>query len=149
MDQPPYTIRPNVKKILLTKLLLLTGLSVLLYIGARMNLALLKIELTQKLHFIIIACIAIIAILDILLHIIKATKTTYLVFADKVEITDKKHSMLQLRDVQTIVVNRGIIDTWLGTCTIQLAPHFFIKDIPNSNQIYIYLQELIEYAKRS
>ena len=60
----------------------------------------------------------------------------------------KKTKTIYFSQIASINMDTDVFDKLFNTGKIVLEPGFLIKSIKDTNQMYIYIQRLIQYAKR-
>ena len=142
-EQPQYALKQDLKRVLIPKIFQLVGLAVLFYFAVWLNLFLLEVEDSIKLYVTIGAIIILViaVVLEIILVIQKIDKNKYLFYAARVEYKGKAMPYVNVNNVS---FRQDFIDKIFNTGTIVLYPDFLIEKIPNLNEVYFYVQKLVQ-----
>ena len=149
MELPQYTLYLSKPRILIPKTILMIFLGMFLYFGAWLNLKLLNIIIPVEYHFFIILGIITLVIMQFILNYIKYSNYKYLFFKDKIVFEGKTNVTISYLEVQNIEVVQNNIDKLFHTGTININPIHKMQYISNTNQIYCYLQKLIEFSRKT
>jgi hypothetical protein len=143
---PQYILKPEVKRAVVPQLILVTILSIVFFIGIVINLKLLKYKTTPTLYILVALVLIALSALQILLTYGKVSRTEYMFYLDRI-IEEKTQKTIMLKDVADISSKTGFWDKRFGTGDIILDPGFRIEGVENSNQIFFYIQKLVQNAK--
>ena len=144
MDLPLYTIKQSVLRILIPKALKLLGLAIMLYLGVLLNLYMMKKSIPSYINYLIIAVIFILVLIEALLTHNKILKNKYYFFPGRIELRGKEPKTLDFRYITSVSISQNLLDKILRTGTINIEPDFKIGPISNCNQVYAYLQKLVQ-----
>jgi hypothetical protein len=146
-EQPRYALKQDLKRVLIPKVLQLIGLGIGFYFAIWLNLFLLEAEDAIRLYVTIgvIIVIVIAVVLEIVLLIQKVDKNKYLFYSSKVSFKGKEMPYV---NVDHISFRQNFFDKLFNTGTIVLHPGYMIEKIPNLNQVYFYIQKLVQLAKQ-
>jgi len=147
MDLPQYTLKPNIKRVLVPNFFVLLFLGLFFYFALWLNFTLLNKELPDNINLLIVAILALLLVLQAVLSYMKFSKARYLFFADRIQYVTNKTKVIYFNQVRGISFKRNFIDKLFNCGTIRIEPGFEIKYVPNSNQIYVYIQQLIQSYK--
>lgn len=147
MDLPLYSTKPSIVRVLVPKVLKLLGLAVLLYAGVWLNLWVMKKNIPSSINYLIIAFIILLVLVEVLLTYLQTSKHKYYFFADRLEFRGKVAKNLDFRYVTNIFVSKNFVDKFLGTGTIIIEPDFRIENVSNCDQVFVYLQQLVERVR--
>ena len=145
-EQPQYALKQDIKRVLIPKILQLISLGAVFYFAIWLNLFLLEVEDSIKFYVTIGAIIVLViaVILEIILLIQKTNKNKYLFYSAQVGFKGKEMPYV---NVVHVSFRQNFIDKIFNTGTIILYPDFLIEKVPNLNQVYFYVQKLIQSAK--
>jgi len=142
-EQPQYVLKQDMKRVLIPKVLQLIGLGIVFYFAIWLNLFLLEAEDSTKLYVTIAAAIVLVVaiVLEIVLLLQKLNRNQYMFYSTRVEYKGKSMSYV---NVDHVSFRQNFIDKIFMTGTIVLHPGFMIEKVPNLNEIYFYIQKLIQ-----
>jgi len=151
MDLPQYTIKPNVNRVILFKIIQLVSLALLFYLALWLNMQLgfnLKLPLAVNILIIVVLILAII-IEMIKFHVIYS-QFAFLFYTNKVLFQKKnKVETLFFKDIAKPKLKINALDKFMGTGTITLTKKLSIGPINKPQKIFDYLLKLIDYHKRT
>ena len=145
-EQPQYALSQDLKRVLIPKILQLIGLGAVFYFAIWLNLVLLDVEDNIKLYVTIGAVIVLIiaVILESILLVQKVNKNKYLFYSARVGYKEREMSYVNVTNVS---FRQNFLDKIFHTGTIVLNPGFLIEKVPNLNEVYFYIQKLIQSAQ--
>jgi hypothetical protein len=145
-EQPQYALKQDLKRVLIPKIFQLVGLAVVFYFAIWLNLFLLGVEDSTKLYVIIGAAILLViaVIVEIILVIRKINKNKYLFYPARVEFRGKAMTYVNVTNVS---FRQNFLDKMFNTGTIVLRPGFLIEKVPNLNEVYFYIQKVVQSAQ--
>lgn len=146
-DFPLYTIKPNATRMLVSSILLTAALAVVFYVGIAVNSYLLGIAIPGSINILIIAILALLVIIQGSLTYLQASKTQYLVYSNRIQIEGLKKYYIMFNALQDIKAKRNIFDRLLNTGTAVLTQKIKLKAMPNFDQTFTYLKEMIQYTR--
>ena len=144
MDLPLYSTKPSIVRVLIPKIFKLIGLAVLLYTGVWLNLFFMKIKIPSYINYLIIAIIFVLVLIEALFTYMQTLKDKYYFFAGRVEFRGKLAKTLDFRYVTNMSVSKDLVDKVLGTGTIVVQPDFRVENVSNCDQVFSYLQQLVQ-----
>jgi hypothetical protein len=147
MDLPLYSTKPNIIRVLVPKVFKLIGLAVLLYAGVWLNLLVMKKQIPSSINYLVIAIIFVLVLIESLLTYLQTSKNKYYFFAGRVEFRGKLAKTLDFRYVTNMFVSKNFVDKILGTGTILVQPDFVIGSVSNCDQVFAYLQQLVQRVR--
>jgi len=148
---PRITLKPNIARFIVPRALLLTGMCIIFYILLIVNLFLVfeKVELIYAIYSAIFLCIII--ILGIIVEYVRANNWSYHFFNDKVEFHKKygqKHKDILYNEITRVDIERNYFDRLFNTATYVLRPGMKIRFINYTNNMYFYVQKLVERSRK-
>ncbi|MBR9691088.1 hypothetical protein GOV08_05385 [Candidatus Woesearchaeota archaeon] len=149
METPQYTLYLSIPRILIPKSLTLIFLGGFLYFGVWLNLLILNYIIPADYHLYIILGIIVLVVMQAILNYIKFSNYKYYFYKDRLIFEGKKQLTIMLNQVQNLAFSKDVIDKIFNTGIIILAPVHKIKYVKNTNQVYFYLQKLVQYAQGS
>ena len=150
MELPQYTTKPSVTRMIVPEFLKMFSLSMLFYFGIKLNFYFLSIQAKSYWDVIIIAALALLSLVQVMISNSKTTAETYNFYSNRIErIGGKKPMQILFADVKNLTTAKNLFDNLFGTSKITLEPNFEMKFIKNANQIYFYIQKLIQSYRYS
>ena len=145
-EKPQYALSQDLKRVLIPKVLQLVGLGLVFYFAIWLNLVLLDVEDNIKLYVTIGAVVVLViaVVLEAVLLIQRVHKNKYLFYSARVRYKGKEMSYVNIANVS---FRQNFIDKIFNTGTIVLQPDFLIEKIPNLNEVYFYVQKLIQSSQ--
>lgn len=142
-EQPQYMLKQDLKRVIIPKIFQLIGLGAVFYFAIWLNMFLLEVEDSTKLYVTIgsVAILVIAIILEIILFVQKINKNPYIFYSARVEYKGKAISYV---NVEHVSFRQNFLDKMFSTGTIVMHPGFMIEKVPNLNEIYFYIQKLIQ-----
>lgn len=151
MDEyPQYAVRPNLVRILVPETVKLLLLGALFYVGIRLNIYFMKMDLQAIVHYLIISIISALLITQWFATFTKVKRVKYEFYLSRLELHSKKGtSTLDYNDVDQarVKVDRNILDDLLGTGTIVFTESFKLRYVANYDQLSGYARKLINYRQ--
>lgn len=144
MENPQYTARTDIRRLLIAQFLKVVGLCVLFYTGIVINLKLLDIEVSSLLNILIVVIVIGLLAAQLVLTYSNSLKRQYLFYTDRIEYAGKKPKTIYFKDVTDISSKRDFLDKVIGTGTIVLEPGFKISSIDKADQTMYYAEKLVE-----
>ncbi len=146
-EKPHYVLKQSKKRTIIPKILSLLFLGGIFYLGIILNLSLLNLDsnLNQTIKLVATIVLISIAVLGTILSVLKARKT-YLFFRDRVTFGRK---IILYTDISNIIPHLDPIDRVFKTYSINLGHKFVLRHISQKTPVQNYLQQLINYAKKS
>lgn len=145
MELPLYTLNLSLPRVLIPKSISLIMLGGLLYFGVWLNLLILNIIIPGIYHVYIAVFIVILVLLQAILNYLKYSNYKYLFFKDKIIYEGKTELIINYRDVQNLAFSKDFFDNIFNTGTIIMSPVHKIQYVANTNQMYFYVQKLLQY----
>ena len=146
-EQPIYKVYESKKRALIPKILSLVGLSIIFYLGVLLNISLLELDAGQETSLKIGSLVVL--ILLIMLGIVLAqrkAKIPYLFYSNRM--THGK-DIIYFTEISNTIAHKDPFDKYFKTYSINLGKNIFLRHIPDEIQLSGYIQQLIEYAKRT
>jgi len=142
-EHPQYMLKQDLKRVIIPKIFLLIGLAAVFYFAIWLNLFLLEVEDSTKLYVAIGAGIILViaVILEIILFVQKINNNQYLFYSRKVKYKGKE---IPFVNVDHVSFRQSFLDKIFMTGTIVLHPGFLIEKVPNLNEVYFYIQKLVQ-----
>jgi hypothetical protein len=144
-DYPVYVLRPSMKRILLPKLVYLVPLGILLYVGAYLNFRFIGIQTTTLVHASILLIVFLLVAFDLLFEYRKALRLEYCFYRDRLYAGG---SWLAYNAIGHIDTRRNLFDRMGGTCELLINGSVRLRHIPDSYNIYQYVQNLVNYSRQ-
>lgn len=144
---PQYVLQPSLKREFVPQIFLMIFLGILLFLGFLFNVNLLDLELPQYFTYLIAGLIAGVILINLVLVYRNILKESYMFYPDKIEYSGKKPKRILFFQITGISFKKNLIDKVFNTAAIVLEPDFEIKNIESSEQVYLYVQKLIQYYK--
>lgn len=149
METPLYSTGLSLKRILIPKSLTLLFLGGFLYAGVALNLIILNIQIPAEWHLYIVLGIAVLIVLQGLLNYLTFSNFRYHFYYDKIIFVGKKEIVISYSQIQGLSADQDQFDKFFNTGSIFLSPVHKIMAIENTNQLYFYLQKLLESYKQN
>lgn len=151
MELPRLTIKPNITRFVFPRALSLLVLCSMFYVLLVINLKFLFKDVEQIYFYLSLIFILIIWVAGVSIEYIKAYNWQYHFFDDRVEfrttITHAEEFILY-NEITEVALKQNIFDRLFNTATIILKPSFEIKFIKYTNNIYFYVQKLVERSRK-
>jgi hypothetical protein len=147
VDIPEYTIKPNVLRKATAQLLLMIVLSIVFYFGIYINIYLLNIQIPQNIQILIITVLGLLVMIQVLLTYVQTSKIRYSIYRNRVQIETANPKYLMFNTIQDIQIKKNIFDNIFKTGTIILQPELKLEFVPNIDQTYSYLKQMIQYSR--
>lgn len=148
MEFPQYTLRPNVARIVMPRIVGLILLGFLLYFGFQLNLFFLKIALSMIYNLLTIVIILFLVAIAAVQIYSNNSSIQYLFYPNKVIKQGKEQAIMMFSQVSIVTKKKNSWDNLFGTCTIILQPYLRIEHIQDSQQIYSYITNLVQYSRQ-
>ena len=146
-EQLQYSVNQKQSRALIPKVLTLTFLGAIFYVGILVNLSLLNISKTENQVVKWVSLVIIIALVSVgLLLTHKHSSEPYRFYQTYLTITDKP---FQYKNIIDTSVKRNVFDKWFNTYSIHLGKKTFLKHIPTEVPLQNYIQQLATYAHSS
>ena len=146
-DFPEYVIRPNVTRVLIPQIIITSVLAVIFYLGILLNVTLLRIFIPGTINMLIISVLALLVVMQVLLSYLQASKTHYSIYKNRIQIEGPKQQYIMFSTIQSMKASKNIFDNMLNTGTLVIEPKIKITAIPNFDQNYQYLNQMIQFAR--
>lgn len=147
MEQPQYVLQPKSNRELIPQIFLMIFLGLLLFLGFIFNVKLLSLGLPSYFIYLVAGLITGVILINLMLIYKNILKKSYLFYPDRIEYVGKKPKRISFSQIIGISFKKNSMDRIFNTATIVLEPDFEIKDIENSEQVYFYIQRLVQYYK--
>ena len=149
METPLYSAGLSLKRILIPKSLTLFALGILLYLGVFINLIILNIKIPAEWHLYIILGILILIILQAILNYLTFSNFRYHFYYDKIIFVGKKEIIIPYSQIQGLSADQDTFDRFFNTGSIFLSPVHKMMAIQDTNQLYFYLQKLLDSYRQN
>jgi len=146
MEVPNYSTKQNLARVLLPRILTLLMLSLLLYVGIRINFLVFNMEFPDPINFIVIILIMILIAADIFLTNMKNKESKIYFFNDRIEIRGKDATTISLATITSAAVEKNVYDKMLNTGDIILSDGQAIKSLNYPERISQYIMQLLRRA---
>ncbi len=146
-ELPEYLIRPNPLRIVVPQLLLTTVLAFIFYIGILLNVTLLGVKIPGSIQILIVSVLVLLVIVQGLLTYVQTSKIQYSVYKNRIQIEGAKPEYIMFNTIQSVQPKKTFFDKIFNTGTIVIEPKKKISGIPNFDQTFGYLQQMIQYAR--
>lgn len=143
MDYPQYTLKPDLKRIMIPQLLKLIVLCGIFYSGIIFNLKILKIDAPIHINILVIIVLFILVLLQTILSHVKSSKLEYKFYQDRIEFNNNK---IYYKEIPEIKLKQNFFDKLFDTKTIILGK-FKISAITNYNEMYAYIEKLAQAVR--
>jgi len=140
-----YVLKPDFHREFYPQVILMIVLAILFFFGILLNITLMSWHLSIGAYLGIIIVILIVMIINTILVYKKALGKKYEFFKDRI-VSGKKE--IYLVDVEVIEMKRTFIDNMFQTGSIVLSSKFKVANITKYNQIHLYIQQLVQYARK-
>ena len=144
---PQYELKQNVKRIIVPQFLKTLVLLAVLYFAVRLNLHLMELEMPASINFLVIIILILLLVLQLFFTFRKTSKASYKFYPDRIEFPGKKPLTVFLINITNVTLKKDVFDKMFNTGTIVLEPGMKIKGVGNFDQVYTYVQKLVESAK--
>lgn len=143
MELPQYTVYVETPRLLFPKTFKLILLGLVLYLAIWFNFYMLKKTLPFIASVIIMLGIVIMVVATTILNYTKFSNYQYRFYSNRIEYYGEVQQMIYYNQIQGIRVDKNAFDSLFKTGTINLGV-FQIKSIPNLNQVYFYVQKMVQ-----
>jgi len=149
MEFPQYVLKPNSARTLFPEFIRMFLLSLVFYVGLKLNFIVLGVKVPFYVDIIALVALALLSIMQVILTKINQTKLQYNFYANRIEAVGFKPKTILFADVKNILLKRSVFDNMFSTGKVVLEPDFEISNIPNANQVYAYVQKLVQNYRYS
>ena len=139
-----YSLKPNMKRIIIPQALKILSLCVLFYIGIMINVRLLDITVPDNIVILILGVLILLFVMEMVLIYSKYHKLSYTFHDDKIKMEGKNPKSIPYTDILNMNIEENGMDKLFKTSTISLSPKFRIKFINGADKVYVYIQKLIQ-----
>jgi len=140
-----YVLRPRLSRLVVPRLFLSVILGLFLLGGVWLNLALLDISITFSVLAAVIVGIILLMLLDLFLFVRRDGSVRYEFYLDRLDIVGKNRQEVPFGSVDGVSFRKGFLDRMFRTITIVVEPDTHIVAVADSNQVFVYIQQLIGY----
>jgi len=147
IEQPIYILPQNKKRVIIPQTLTLFILGILFYLGILLNISLLDLLASEETTIQLISLILLILI--IIMGIFNAyyqSSKPYTFYKSSLQI---KKKTLRYVDINTITQNQNFFDKLFQTYSLTLNQKILLENIPQEVDVQTYLNQLIEYSKKT
>jgi len=146
-EQPVYRLQQVKKRALLPKIFSLLILGSLFYLGVLLNLSLVNVEAQQETAVKTVSLIIVLLLVGVgIVFSIRAAARPYLFYRNRIQFGKKE---ILYVNITNTAPGRNITDKVFKTYSINLGSRFLLRHIPAGIELQSYLQQLVEYAKRT
>ena len=146
-DIPEYIIRPNVTRVIIPSIIITVFLAFLFYAGILINVTLLGVAIPGSINMLIAATLSLLVIIQALLTYLQISKTRYTVYKNRIQIEGAKQQYFMFNVIQELNIKKNFLDRALGTGTVMIDPKTKLKAVPNFDQTFVYLKQLLQYSR--
>lgn len=143
MELPQYTVYVETPRLLFPKTLKLILLGLVLYVVIWFNFYMMKKPLPFIWSVIIMLGIVIMVVATTILNYTRFSNYQYRFYSNRIEYYGEIQQMIYYYQIQGMRVDKNMLDSLFNTGTINLGV-FKIKSIPNLNQVYFYVQKMVQ-----
>jgi len=147
MPTPAYNVRTDFRRPLAIQFMKIIGLCIVFYLGIFVNMKLLNKSPGLLFNLLVITVLGTLVVVQLVFTYLKAMKSQYLFYPDRIEYTGKKKRSIMLKDVANISIKNDFFDKALRTGTIVLEPGFIIQSIDRPQQNMFYIENLVSSAR--
>ena len=145
-EQPQYILSQKKSRAIIPKIIVLSILGIIFYLGVLLNIALLDLTESQEATIKLISLIILIAIISLGIYLaIRRSKLQYLFYHDRLILGKEEISYSEILNTK---LKKDFFDIFFHTYGIDLVPEFHLWHISEDINIENYLNQLIAYAKR-
>ncbi len=119
-----------------------------LYFGVWLNLIILNIYIPAEVHFYILLGIAVLVCIQGILNYMKYSSYRYLFYKDRMIFQGKNNLTILYSEIKTLDFKKNALDYIFNTGIINIYPKHQMNYVENTNQIYFYMQKLIDYSRQ-
>ena len=146
-DIPEYIIRPNITRVIIPSIIITVFLAFLFYAGILINVTLLGVAIPGSINMLIAATLSLLVIIQALLTYLQISKTRYTVYKNRIQIEGAKQQYFMFNVIQELNIKKNFLDRALGTGTVMIDPKTKLKAVPNFDQTFVYLKQLLQYSR--
>jgi len=145
-DIPQYIIKPNTARIVFSQVVITTLLAFLFYAGIEINISLLEMNIPDNIRILIFAVLALLVTIQIVLTYLQTSKTQYSVYDNRIQIEGIKQEYLMFNSILELNYKKNYLDMMFKTGTLVIGKTK-LKAIPNFDQTFVYLKQLVNYSR--
>ena len=150
MELPQYTTKPSVIRMIVPEFLKMFSLSMLFYVGIKLNFYFLEITAPSYVDIVLISFLAVVSLAQVVISNRKTSAEQYNFYSNRIErVGGKKPMQILFADVKNITISKNLFDNLFGTAKISVEPNLDMNYITNANQIYYYIQKLVQNYRYS
>lgn len=148
MDEvPEYVIRPNAARMLMPQLVITIALAIVFYVGIAINVYLLGITIPGTIKILIASVLALLIIIQGMLTYVQVSKTQYTIYKNRIQIGGTKPIYIMFNAVQELKQKKTFFDRMFNTGTIILAPNLRLNAVSNFDQVFNYINQVLQYSR--
>lgn len=151
MEVPQYSVKPNIRRILASKLMILIVLSAVFYALLWFNLRLgFNIDMPLIVNLLVVVVIIIAMIIELIRFHVSYSQYEYLFYTNRV-IFKKKDKLINFfyKDYMKSKLSKNPLDAIMKTGSIVLSKKFKIGPINKPHKVYEYFLKLVDYYKKT
>ena len=107
----------------------------------------LGIEIPSGINILIAAVLGLLIVIQALLTYLQTSKTQYSVYKNRIQIEGMKQQYFMFDGIQELRFKKTFLDKALGTGTLVIDPKTKLKAVPNFDQTFVYLKQLMQYSR--
>jgi len=146
-DIPQYVINPSVMRLVIPQVLVTFILAIVFFVGIAINVKLLGVRIPRSVGILIVVVLVLLVVIQGLLSYLQASKTRYSIFTNRIQIDGEKQNYIMFNAIQSMQSKKDLFDKIFKTGTLVFEPKMKIKAIPNFDQNFAYLQQLLQYSR--
>jgi len=145
-EQPQYILSQKKSRAIIPKIMVLSILGIIFYLGVLLNIALLDLTESQEITIKLTSLIILIAIIGLGIYLaIRRSKLQYLFYRDRLILGKEEISYSEILNTK---IKKDFFDIFFHTYGIDLGHDFHLRHIPEEINLENYLNQLIAYTKR-
>lgn len=147
IEQPIYILPQNKKRAIIPQAIILPLLSILFYFGILLNISLLELSASEETTTQLIALILLILIILVgIFNSYYQSNSPYTFYRSSLKI---KKTTLKYQGISTLVKDQDILDKLFNTYTLTINQNLILENIPQEVDVQTYLNQLIDYSKKT
>jgi hypothetical protein len=146
-DLPEYVIKPSSIRLFVSQLLITSGLAAVFYLGVYLNIMLLGISIPLTINILIVATLLLLAVIQALMTYLQTSKTRYSVYRNRIQVDGAKQEYIMFNAIPELKAHKNFLDNLFGTGSIIVGPKKKFMAIPNFNQNFNYINQLMQYSR--
>ena len=119
----------------------------LFYAGIAINVFLLRVSIPGSINILIISILILLVVMQGLLTYVQSSKLRYLVYKNRIQIEGAKQEYIMFNTIQELKHKRNFFDKMFNTGTLVIGPKKNIIAVPNFDQNFLYISQMIQYSR--